>query len=101
MDGALTPIVIFLGFIGFMYWFIIRPQREQQKKAREMLEALSVGDEVITIGGLHGTVVEFDEETVTLKIASGVEVVFDKPTIGKVVEDTDEDETPVGDDSDE
>ena len=90
MDGALTPIVIFIGFIGFMYWFIIRPQREQQKKLKEMLEALSVGDEVITIGGLHGSVVGIDEETVTLKVAPDVEVVFDKPTIGKVVEDVED-----------
>ena len=93
MDGALTPIVIFIGFIGFMYWFIIRPQREQQKKLKEMLDALSVGDEVITIGGLHGRVVGIEEETVKLSVAPDVEVVFDKPTIGKVVEDVeDEDE---------
>ena len=92
MDGVLTPLVIFIGFIGFMYWFIIRPQREQQKKAREMLDALSVGDEVITIGGIHGRVVEFDEDTVTLRVAPDMEVVFDKPTIGKVVEDDEADE---------
>ena len=93
MDGALTPIVIFIGFIGFMYWFIIRPQREQQKKMKEMLDALSVGDEVITIGGLHGRVVEIDEETVKLRVAPDVEVVFDKPTIGKVVEDVEDEES--------
>jgi preprotein translocase subunit YajC len=85
-----TPFVIFAGFIGFMYWFIIRPQREQQRKAKEMLDALAVGDEVITIGGLHGTVAEMDEDVVTLRIASDTEVVFDKATIGKVLGGEDE-----------
>jgi preprotein translocase subunit YajC len=80
-----TPFVIFAGFIGFMYWFIIRPQREQQRKAREMLEAMQVGDEVITIGGLHGRIIEMDEDVVTLRVAENTEVVFDKATVGKVL----------------
>jgi preprotein translocase subunit YajC len=73
-----------------MYWFIIRPQREQQRKAQQMLDALSVGDEVITIGGLHGTVMQIDEDVVTLRVATDTEVVFDKATIGKVLGEEDE-----------
>lgn len=86
------PVVIFAGFIGFMYWFIIRPQREQQRKQQDMLKAMSIGDEVITIGGLHGRIIEMDEDVVTLRIAKDTEVVFDKLTIGKVLTGEDDDE---------
>ena len=85
MDSSFLPFVIFAGFIGFMYWFIIRPQREQQRNAKQMLDALAVGDEVITIGGLHGSVVEMTEDVVTLLVAPDTRVVFDKATIGKVL----------------
>jgi preprotein translocase subunit YajC len=79
------PVVIFAGFIGFMYMFIIRPQREQQRKQREMLQAMQIGDEVVTIGGLHGRIVEMNDDVVTLRVADNTEVVFDKLTVGKVV----------------
>jgi len=92
MDSSFLPFVIFAGFIGFMYWFIIRPQREQQRKAREMLNDLSVGDEVITIGGLHGTVVELGDDVMTLRVASDTELVFDKATVGKVLTEEDDDD---------
>lgn len=84
------PVVIFAGFIGFMYWFIIRPQREQQRKQRDMLQAMSIGDEVITIGGLHGRIIEMDDDVVTLRVAEGTELVFDKATVGKVLTGDDE-----------
>ncbi len=90
MSSSFLPFVIFAGFIGFMYWFIIRPQREQQKQAKEMLDALAVGDDVITIGGLHGSVVKMDDDVVTLRVAPNTEVVFDKATIGKVLGDEDD-----------
>ena len=90
MGSSFLPFVIFAGFIGFMYWFIIRPQREQQKQAKEMLDALAIGDDVITIGGLHGSVVKMDDDVVTLRVAPNTEVVFDKATIGKVLGDEDD-----------
>ncbi len=88
-----SAVIIFGGFIAFMYMFIIRPQRQQQKQMREMLDALAPGDEVITIGGLHGKVTEMDESTFKLQVADGTEVVFDKSSVGKVVDpNTDSDE---------
>jgi preprotein translocase subunit YajC len=58
-----------------IWWFVLfRPQREQERKHRAMLDALAAGDKVITTGGLLGTVVGVGERTVKVKIADNVKV---------------------------
>lgn len=79
----LLPVVVLL---GLMYFMMIRPQQQQAKKRQEMLSALKAGSEVVTIGGLHGTISAIDEKTVRLKVASGVELVFNRSAIGAVKE---------------
>lgn len=78
---ALLPFVILL----VVFWFILwRPQQQQQKKRREMLSALKKGDKVVTIGGIHGEVVAFTDDTVTLRIAEKVEVKMNRSGIGSI-----------------
>jgi preprotein translocase subunit YajC len=66
------------GTIGFMvaffaifYFFMIRPQMKKAKEQKKMQEALKVGDKVMTIGGVHGEVLELDATTVVLKLDQG------------------------------
>lgn len=75
------PLLLLL---GVMYFVMIRPQQQQQKKRQAMLNELRAGREVITIGGLHGTITSIDEKTVTLKVASDVELTFNRSAIGHV-----------------
>ncbi len=56
---------------GFMYLIIILPQRRREKKTREMLNAMKVGEEVVTIGGIMGKVINIKDEEITIE--SGVE----------------------------
>ncbi|MBU3933889.1 preprotein translocase subunit YajC [bacterium] len=74
---------IFLIFAIF-YFLLIRPQQKQQKKHREMISRLSKNDEVVTNGGLHGTVVNLDEETVTLRVDDNTRIKFQRNTISFV-----------------
>lgn len=53
---------------GLMYFIVIRPQRREEKKRKELMNSLKKGDEVVTIGGLHGEVVSVGETTVDLKV---------------------------------
>jgi len=78
-----TPLIILGGFFAFMYFFIIRPQRQRQKQMQELFESLAPGDDVVTIGGLHGRIVSVGEKTVVLRVADNVDVTFDRDTIGK------------------
>lgn len=64
--------LIFLAvMVGVFYLLIIRPQRKRTQAQKEMAESLQVGAEVRTIGGIHGTVVSMDDDSVVLKVEDG------------------------------
>ena len=65
--SQLLPILGIVLMIAFFYFFMIRPQKKQEKKDAEMRNALQVGDEVTTIGGIIGKVVSIKEETFVLE----------------------------------
>ncbi len=66
--GNLTlTIVMIVGLFALMYFFMIRPQKKQEKKINEMRENLQVGDEITTIGGIIGRVVSIKDETVLIE----------------------------------
>lgn len=71
--NSIVPFIIMGGVFYFMLW---RPQKIEQKKRMEMLDALKVGDKVITIGGMLGEITKIDEKKVTLKLAENVEIDF-------------------------
>lgn len=69
-NDPLTAIMSFLPLVLLvivMYFIMIRPQRKQQKAEQQMRESLQVGDEIITIGGIHGRVVSLKEDTMVVE----------------------------------
>jgi preprotein translocase subunit YajC len=70
---------------GFMYFLLIRPQRQQQRKHAELLSALKPGDEVVTAGGIYGEVVQLDAERVMIEIDEDVRVAVARRAITSVV----------------
>lgn len=72
--------------VGMMYFLLIRPQKQQQTKVQNMLDSLEVGDNVVTIGGLHGIIDEIDtEEGVVVLNSEGIYLVFERRSIARVV----------------
>ena len=67
--GTWGPIVV---MIAIFYFLLYRPQKKQQNRRRAMLDNLKKGDQVITIGGIYGTIVELGDTSLKLKIAVGV-----------------------------
>ena len=67
--GTWGPIVV---MIAIFYFLLYRPQKKQQNRRRTMLDNLKKGDQVITIGGIYGTIVELGDTSLKLKIADGV-----------------------------
>ncbi len=61
------PILIMVGFMAVMYFFTIRPQKKRQKEEQEMRNAVEVGDEITTIGGICGRVVTVKEENLIIE----------------------------------
>lgn len=81
-------LVVLLLFLGVMYFVLIRPQQKQQKQRNQMLQLMQVGDDVVTIGGLHGEVVAMDEvgenPTVDLLVTDDVVLRFRRSAIAEV-----------------
>lgn len=61
--------IFFVLFIGVMWFLMIRPEQKRKKERLEMLAALAKGDEVITTGGVCGTIVGLNEKTVVLRVS--------------------------------
>lgn len=82
MANQIVSLLPLLVLFGLMYFMMIRPQQQQQKKRQQMLSNLKAGDEVVTIGGMHGTIQSIDDTTVVLKVASNVELKFNRSAVG-------------------
>ncbi|SCF26746.1 protein translocase subunit yajC [Micromonospora viridifaciens] len=91
--GGLTPILMIALLFGVMYFMMIRPQQKRRREAEQMQSALAPGDEVVTIGGLYGTVTGVDDETVHLEVAPGVQTRYARPAIARVVKQAERPET--------
>lgn len=66
--SSITMIVMIVVMLVVMYFFMIRPQKKQERETNEMRNSLKVGDEITTIGGIIGAVVSIHEETQTMVI---------------------------------
>lgn len=85
VGSAMTQILFFAAIFAIFYFLLIRPQQKQKKERQRMLSAIKRGDRVVTSGGLHGTIVGLNEQTVTLRIADQVRVEVDRAALGRVV----------------
>ena len=87
--GSFTPLLLIVLLFGVMYFLMIRPQQKRRREAQAMQSSLGAGDEIVTIGGLHATVVSIDDDVVTVEIAPGVNARFARPAIARVVSQQD------------
>ncbi len=79
---------IWLGFFALLYFLIIRPQRKKQKEVQNMLQELSVGNKVVTIGGMVGVIKKIEEDTVQIAFGGNEKpIMFKKWAIKDVVVD--------------
>jgi preprotein translocase subunit YajC len=96
--GGLSILLFFVVMGGIFYLLLIRPQQRQRRAQRALVESIDVGDEVITMSGIFGTVRAVDDESVTLEVAPGVQMKLLKGAVArKLVYNEDEYESD-GDD---
>ena len=94
--------IIIIAFL-LLWLIVVRPQRKRQNQQREMLSELRVGDEVLTAGGIYGTVSRIDDDQVTVEIAPRTEVRVARRAIAGVTreeedEEAGEEDAPEGED---
>ena len=82
--ASFAPIIV---MVLIFYFLLYRPQKKAHDARNKMLDALQVGNRVITLGGIYGTIVAIKDEIVTVKIADKVDVEVSRNAINGVVDD--------------
>lgn len=80
-SGILGQVFLFGSIILIMYFFMIRPQQKKQKETKKFIEEIKKGEDVVTIGGLHGKVSSVEGDTVILELDRGFKVKVEKSAI--------------------
>ena len=80
-NSFMVLLPMYLIIFAVFYFFLIRPQQKQQREKLNMVARLKKNDEVITVGGIHGTVVNVKDSTVVLKVDDGIKIEFDKTAV--------------------
>jgi preprotein translocase subunit YajC len=82
----LQPIIVLVLFFVVFYFLLIRPQQKRQKQTAQMQASIAKGDKVVTIGGLHGTVDQVEDNRVVLKCNGTAKLTFDRTAIREITE---------------
>ena len=88
MNAILAFAIQFLPIILIFYFLLIRPQRKQQKQVANMLASLTIGDEVVTVGGVVGKIIRIKDDDVFIEtglVENRCNIRFQKAAIGKVL----------------
>lgn len=81
--GGSSFLILMVGMLVVFYFFIIRPQQKKQKDQKKFISEIKKGDNVITIGGIHGKIFEVAEETIILEVEKGGKLKIEKSSISQ------------------
>jgi preprotein translocase subunit YajC len=79
--GDYTMLFLLAGFAIIFYFFMIRPQQKKQKDQKRFIDSIKKGDQVVTIGGIHGRVASIEGDTIVLDVEKGGKIRFEKTSI--------------------
>ncbi|MFW5802544.1 MAG: preprotein translocase subunit YajC [Verrucomicrobiota bacterium] len=85
-----SPIIPLVLFLVIMYFLLIRPQNKKMKDHRELLNRLKAGDEIVTSGGIHGTITGVKENELQVRIAENVEITLARAAVSRLREEENE-----------
>jgi len=80
-SGGMMNWIMIGGISLVFYFFMIRPQQKKQKDQKKFISEIKKGDEVVSIGGIHGKVTAIDDSTITLEVDRGARIKFEKASI--------------------
>ncbi|NJN42459.1 MAG: preprotein translocase subunit YajC [Flammeovirgaceae bacterium] len=76
-----TSMIFMVAIIAVFYFFMIRPQQKKAKDQKKFIEEIKKGDQVVTIGGIHGRVAEIEGDTFILEGERGIRIKFSKSAV--------------------
>ena len=95
-----TFLISLVLMVAIFYFLLIRPQQRRVRQQRSLVDSLRIGDEVITIGGMFGTILQIDEESITLDAGAGTRLRYLKQAVArKFVEEPETEDEEAGEES--
>ncbi|WP_144511188.1 preprotein translocase subunit YajC [Bacillus sp. FJAT-22090] len=85
---SLVGLLPIIAMFAVMWFFIIRPAQKRQKNTASMQNSLKRGDQIITVGGLHGKIDAVDDQTIFVVVADGTRLQFERVAVGRVVSES-------------
>jgi len=80
-NAGIVNFIPLLAIFGIFYFLIIKPQQKKQKEHEAMIASLKKNDEVVTLGGIHGTIIQVKDKTVNLRVDENTKIEVDKVSI--------------------
>jgi preprotein translocase subunit YajC len=74
-----------VAIVAIIYLLIIRPQKKRQKDHEKLINEISLGVEIVTIGGIHGEVTRIKDDTLWIKVSNNVEIEIEKSAVNRCV----------------
>jgi preprotein translocase subunit YajC len=74
-----------VAIVAIIYLLIIRPQKKRQKDHEKLINEISLGVEIVTIGGIHGEVTRIKDDTLWIKVSNNVEIEIEKSAVNRTV----------------
>ena len=80
-QGDYMQFILLGGMVAVFYLFFIRPQQKKQKDQKAFIEAVKKGDQVVTVGGIHGKVFSVADDTLTIEVDRGMKITLEKSSV--------------------
>lgn len=90
MQSPAGNLIFLVLLVAVFYFMLIRPQKKRVDQHRRLVESLGDGDEIVTIGGMYGTITRLDTEDVEVEVAPGTTIRILKSAVARKVSDEDE-----------
>jgi len=84
-NAQLISLLYVAGLFAILYFLMIRPQQQRQKKHQEMIKKLKVDDRIVTVGGIFGTIVKVKEDSLILRVSDNVRIEVLKSAVSQVI----------------
>lgn len=84
MPSPFIQLIPFIFIFAIFYFLVIKPQKDKTKEHQKTTNALKKNDEIVTIGGIHGTVINVKEKTLIIRIDDNTKIEIDKSALGRV-----------------
>lgn len=85
MNETTVSILYMVGLFAILWFFLVRPQQQRQKKHAQMVASLKVNDRIITAGGIYGTILKVKEDSLIVKISENVRIELMRSAVSQLI----------------